>query len=236
MLRGKQKGICAMMLVLLLCLCPASAARVQAEAESRPYTVQYTVNGILWPDWSIQLQADNARQALANAPNHLKDLGAGYEQVWQNQPQGPVLTVAYRTKSCRASTLQVDASYYASGRLVGHTVQEYAAPAGNRAVIEYLEGTYQGKEYTPVYLSLEHTAFADSDTSLQTPIDLTQTICCSEGVYYILHVRFEKRREPAQAAVACEAQALQSMAATAGTAPKTDALVCISAESGLLSA
>ena len=32
MLRGKQKGICAMMLVLLLCLCPASAARVQAES------------------------------------------------------------------------------------------------------------------------------------------------------------------------------------------------------------
>lgn len=122
--------------------------------------MEYTVNGTRWPDWTFITQAESAAQALAAAPDHLRELGGDYEKLPQLQAEGTVLTVAYRTKVRLASALVVKSDYYnGDGALAGTVVQEYEAPAGERAVIDYLEGSLEGIEYIPVRLVLQATPF-----------------------------------------------------------------------------
>ena len=140
MLQGRKgKGMCAVLLMLVMCFGPVPA---EAQAEGAPpdsarrYTVEYTVNGTRWPDWTFTIQAESAAQALAAAPDHLGELGGDYEKLPQPQAEGTVLTVAYRTKVRLASALVVKSDYYnGDGALAGTVVQEYEAPAGERAVI-----------------------------------------------------------------------------------------------------
>ena len=214
--------MCAVLLVLAMCFGPVPAT-VQAEGvppdSTRRYTVEYMVNGIRWPDWTFTTQAESAAQALAAAPDHLRELGSGYEKLPQPQAEGTVLTVAYRTKARLASTLVVQADYYnGDGALAGTAVQEYAAPAGERAVIDYLEGTLEGIEYIPVHLVLQATPFADSDSTNEMQLALTDNVCCGEGVHYLLLVRFEQRQPGQEGQVACKNDALQAMASSAAQA------------------
>ena len=74
--------MCAVLLMLVMCFGPVPA---EAQAEGAPpdsarrYTVEYTVNGTRWPDWTFITQAESAAQALAAAPDHLRELGGDYE-------------------------------------------------------------------------------------------------------------------------------------------------------------
>ena len=233
MLQGrKRKGLCAVVLALALCLGPAPAATAQAEpappGERGQFTVEYTVNGTRWPDWTFTTQVETAAQALAAAPDHLQELGTGYERLPQPQAEGKTVIVAYRTKICLASTLVVQAGYYdEAGNLAGTAVQEYAAPAGERAVIDYLEGTWEGEEYIPVSLTLQATPFADSDSTSEAQLALTDSLCCGEGVHYVLLARLERRATGQAARLLCENEALQAMvsgAAQAGPKPAAHSL------------
>ena len=136
--------------------------------------------------------------------------------------------MAYRTKICLASTLVVQAGYYdEAGNLAGTAVQEYAAPAGERAVIDYLEGTWEGEEYIPVSLTLQATPFADSDSTSEAQLALTDSLCCGEGVHYVLLARLERRAAGQAARLLCENEALQAMvsgAAQAGPKPAAHSL------------
>ena len=220
MLQGRKgKGMCAVLLMLVMCFGPVPA---EAQAEGAPpdsarrYTVEYTVNGTRWPDWTFTIQAESAAQALAAAPDHLGELGGDYEKLPQPQAEGTVLTVAYRTKVRLASALVVKSDYYnGDGALAGTVVQEYEAPAGERAVIDSLEGSLEGIEYIPVRLVLQATPFADSDSTDETRLALTDNICCGEGVHYLLLVRFEQRQPGQEGQVACKNDALQAMASSA---------------------
>jgi len=220
MLQGRKgKGMCAVLMMLVMCFGPVPA---EAQAEGAPldsarrYTVEYTVNGTRWPDWTFTTQSESAAQALAAAPDHLRELGGDYEKLPQPQAEGTVLTVAYRTKVRLASALVVKSDYYnGDGALAGTVVQEYEAPAGERAVIDYLEGSLEGIEYIPVRLVLQATPFADSDSTDETRLALTDNICCGEGVHYLLLVRFEQRQPGQEGQVACKNGALQAMASSA---------------------
>ena len=109
----------------------------------------------------------------------------------------------------------------------GTAVQEYAAPAGERAVIDYLEGTWEGEEYIPVSLTLQATPFADSDSTSEAQLALTDSLCCGEGVHYVLLARLERRAAGQAARLLCENEALQAMvsgAAQAGPKPAAHSL------------
>ena len=121
----------------------------------------------------------------------------------------------------------VQAGYYdEAGNLAGTAVQEYAAPAGERAVIDYLEGTWEGEEYIPVSLTLQatplQTAIPPPRRSLLSPTAFAAgkgcTMCCW---------RAWNGGRPARPPGFCENEALQAMvsgAARAGPKPAAHSL------------
>ena len=103
MLQGRKEKGCALWCWRWRCaLALRRPQQHQAEpappGESGQFTVEYTVNGTRWPDWTFTTQAETAAQALAAAPDHLQELGTGYERLPQPQAEGKTVIVAYRTK------------------------------------------------------------------------------------------------------------------------------------------
>ena len=170
------------------------------------------MNGTRWPDWTFTTQAETAAQALAAAPDHLQELGTGYERLPEPQAEGKTVIVAYRTKICLASTLVVQAGYYdEAGNLAGTAVQECAAPAGERAVIDYLEGTWEGEKYIPVSLTPAGHAFCrqrfhlrGAACSHRQPLLRGRGTLCAAGAPGTAGGRAGRR-------LLCENEALQAM-------------------------
>lgn len=174
MLQGRKgKGMCAVLLMLVMCFGPVPAeAQAEGGAARQCKAVHGGIYGKRHPLAGLDLYHTGLKalhRPWRPLPDHLGELGGDYEKLPQPQAEGTVLTVAYRTKVRLASALVVKSDYYnGDGALAGTVVQEYEAPAGERAVIDYLEGSLEGIEYIPVRLVLQATPFADSDSTDET--------------------------------------------------------------------